>query len=201
MTKRHFLAGVLGAIVMFIWTSIAHMVLPLGEAGIKEIPNEQAVLGAMQTNIGEKAGLYLFPGFGLGPNPTREQRNEAMKHMGEMYAKNPSGLLMYHPPGRPLMMGRWLGIEFATELLEAILAVFLLAQTRLATFGARVGFVTVTGILAAIATNVSYWNWYGFPCVYTAAYIFIQVVGFLCVGLVAALVLAKKDPLTLISDV
>jgi hypothetical protein len=194
MIKRIIFAGVLGGIAMFIWTSIAHMALPLGEAGIREIPNEQAVLSAIQTNIGEQSGLYLFPGLGLGPNPTRQQRHEAMQHLGERFANNPSGILMYHPPGRPPMMGRWLGIEFATELFESLLAVFLLAQTRLVTFGARVGFVTVAGILAAIATNVSYWNWYGFPCVYTAAYMFIQIVGFLCVGLVAALVL-RKSPL------
>ena len=193
MTKRIILAGVLGGIAMFIWTSIAHMALPLGEAGIREIPNEQAVLSAIRTNIGEQSGLYLFPGLGLGPNPTRQQRHEAMQHLGERFADNPSGILMYHPRGRPLMMGRWLGVEFATELFESLLAVFLLAQTRLVAFGARVGFVTVAGILAAVATNVSYWNWYGFPCVYTAAYVLIQIIGFLCVGLVAALVLRNRD--------
>jgi hypothetical protein len=183
------LAGVLGGIVMFIWTSIAHMFLPLGEAGIREIPNEAAVLDAMKSNIGENRGLYIFPGYGLGRNATRQEKSEAMKHAGEKYANNPSGILMYHPPGRPLTMGKWLGIEFGTELLESILVVFLLAQTRLVSFGGRVGFVTVAGILAAIATNVSYSNWYGFPCIYTASYMFIQVIGFLCVGLVAALVL------------
>ena len=41
---RILIAGILGGIVMFIWTSIAHMALPLGEAGINEIPNESAVL-------------------------------------------------------------------------------------------------------------------------------------------------------------
>ena len=193
MTTRIILAGVLGGIAMFIWTSIAHMALPLGEAGIKELPNEQAVLAALQTSLGEKSGLYLFPGLGVGDNPTREQKKEAMKHMGERLATSPSGLLMYYPAGaRPLTMGKWLTIEFATELLEAILAVFLLAQTRIASFGGRVGFVFVAGILAAIATNVSYWNWYGFPCVYTVSYMLIQVIGFLCVGLVAALVLRKS---------
>jgi hypothetical protein len=196
MTKRVFLAGVLGGIAMFIWTSIAHMFLPLGEAGIREIPNEQAVLGAMQSSIGDKTGLYIFPGLGVGPDATRAQKNEAMKGLGEKYAKNPSGILMYHPPGRALTMGRWLGIEFATELLESILAVFLLAQTRIVSFGGRVGFVTIAGILAAIATNVSYWNWYGFPCVYTASYMLIQFVGFICVGIVAALVLRKSPPQT-----
>ncbi len=185
------LAGILGGIVMFIWTSIAHMALPLGEAGLGEIPNESAVLSAMQSNIGEQTGLYIFPGRGLGKNATRQEKQEAMKHMGEKIAMNPSGILMYHAPGRPLSLGKLLGVEFATELLEAILVVFLLAQTRIASFAGRVGFVLVAGILAAIATNVSYWNWYGFPSVYTASYMLIQIVGFLCAGIVAALVLRK----------
>ena len=90
-------------------------------------------------------------------------------------------------------MVRWLSIEFATELFEAILVVGLLAQTRLVSFGSRVTFVTVAGILAALATNVSYWNWAWLPpCVYTAAYMFIQIVGFLCIGIVAALMFRKN---------
>ena len=185
------LAGILGGIVMFIWTSIAHMALPLGEAGLGEIPNESTVLSAMQSNIGEQTGLYVFPGRGLGQNATRQEKEEAMKHMSEKIATNPSGILMYHAPGRPLSLGKLLGVEFGTELLEAILVVFLLAQTRIASFAGRVGFVLVAGILAAIATNVSYWNWYGFPCVYTASYMLIQIVGFFLVGIVAALVLRK----------
>jgi hypothetical protein len=187
------LAGIFGGIVMFIWTSIAHMALPLGEAGLGEIPNESAVLSAMQSNIGDQTGLYIFPGPGLGKNATRQEKNEAMKHMGEKIATNPSGILMYHPPGRPLVLGKLLGVEFGTELLEAILVVFLLAQTRIESFAGRVGFVLVAGILAAIGTNVSYWNWYGFPCVYTASYMFIQIVGFFLVGIVAAFMLRKMS--------
>ena len=55
------LAGVLGGVVMFIWTSIAHMALPLGEAGVREIPTESTVLSAMQSNIGEQTGLIFSP--------------------------------------------------------------------------------------------------------------------------------------------
>jgi hypothetical protein len=190
---RVFLAALLGAIAMFIWTSIAHMALPLGEAGIGEMPNEAAVLDAMQNNIGEKSGLYIFPGLGLGPSPTHEQQREAMKHMDEKLAQHPSGLLMYHPAGsRPFVMFRHLAIEFLTEFLEAILVVCLLSLSRLTTFSGRVGFVTVAGVLAAVATNISYWNWHGFPTVYTGAYMLIQVVGFVCIGVVAALVLKKQ---------
>lgn len=178
---------------MFSWSAIAHMALPLGEAGVREIPNETAVLSSLQGNIAEQPGLYLFPGFGLGSNPTHEQKEQAMKNMGATLARNPSGFLIYHPAGsRPLTMGRWLSIEFATEFFEALLVVLLLSQTRLTTFGMRVGFVTLAGILAAIATNVSYWNWYGFPAIYTAAYMFTQFVGFVCAGVVAALVLKNQ---------
>jgi hypothetical protein len=182
------LAGILGGIVMFIWTSIAHMFLPLGEAGVGEIPNESAVLSALQSNIGDQTGLYIFPGLGVGKNATRQERNEAMKQSAAKASTGPSGILMYHSTRR-FNFGKLMGIEFATELLEAILVVFLLAQTRIATFAGRVGFVLVAGILAAIATNVSYWNWYGFPDVYTASYMLIQVIGFFCVGIVAALML------------
>jgi hypothetical protein len=184
------LAGILGGIAMFIWTSIAHLVLPLGKAGLSEIPNESAVLSALQSNIGDQTGLYIFPGLGVGKNATRQEKNEAMKQMAAKASSGPSGLLMYHPT-RPFTFGKWMEIEFGTELLEAILVVFLLAQTRIASFAGRVSFVFVAGIFAAITTNVSYWNWYGFPSVYIGSYMLIQIVGFLCVGIVAALMLRK----------
>jgi hypothetical protein len=189
-TTRIILAGVLGGIAMFIWSFVAHDLLPLGEAGVRELPNEQAVLDALKTNLSED-GLYHFPGRNLDPNASREEKTEAMKRVMQKIATGPSGLLVYHPT-RATSFGQLLGIEFATELLESILVVLLLAQTRIASFGGRVGFVLVAGILAAIATNVSYWNWYGFPSVYIASYMLIEVVGFLCVGVVAGLVLGRQ---------
>jgi len=190
---RILLAGILGGIVMFAWTSIAHMALPLGEAGITEIPNESAVLNSMQSNIGDKAGLYIFPGLGLGENASRGEKSQAMKGMQQRIAANPSGILMYHPPGRQFAFGKSLAIEFSTELFEAILVIWLLAQTRIASFGGRVAFVLLAGILAAIATNVSYWNWYGFPGAYTASYMLTEVIGFLLVGIVAGLMSRKLN--------
>jgi len=191
---RILLAGVLGGIGMFVWTSIAHIALPLGEAGINEISNESVVLSAMQSNIGDKTGLYIFPGLGVGKDATREEKNEAMKQMQQKIAANPSGILMYHPPGRQFAFGKSLAIEFTTEVLQAILVIWLLAQTRIDSFGGRVGFVLIAGILAAITTNISYWNWYGFPGVYIASYMLIEIVGFAFVGVTAALVLRKRSP-------
>jgi hypothetical protein len=40
MNKRVFLAGVLSAVAMFLWSGIAHMALPLGKAGVQQIDKE-----------------------------------------------------------------------------------------------------------------------------------------------------------------
>jgi hypothetical protein len=195
VAKRILLAGVLGGLAMFIWASIAHMVLPLGSTGFREISNEAPVLSAMQASLGQTSGLYIFPGLGVGPNPTAAQRNAAMKEYDPKLAANPSGLLLYHPPGASGITGGKLGLEFLTEVVETLLAVFLLAQTRLQSYAGKVGFIVLVGIIAALATNIPYWNWYGFPGNYTAAYMTTQIVGYLAAGLVGAAVLKNREPL------
>jgi hypothetical protein len=192
MSTRFLFTGILGGIVMFIWSFIGHDLLPLGKAGVHEIPNEDAVASALQSNIGDQAGFYHFPGLGVGPDATIQQKEEAMKKAMEKFATAPSGILIYHPAGRAFSFAKALGIEFATELVEAILLVFLLAQSGIGSFAGRVGFIFIGGLVAAIATNIPYWNWYGFPMDYTRGNMLIQIVGFLCVGLVAALMLGRR---------
>jgi hypothetical protein len=137
----------------------------------------------------------MFPGLGAGSNPTTAQRNAAMKDYGPKLAANPSGLLIYHPPGAKGITGGKLGLEFLTEVVETLLAVLLLAQTRLESYAGKVGFIVLVGIIAALATNIPYWNWYGFPGNYTAAYMTTQIVGYLSAGLVAAAVMKNREPL------
>lgn len=186
-TGRLFLAGIAGGVAMFIWTSIAHLALPFSTAGIHEITTgEPALLAQMHGGLGETSGMYLFPSSGWKSGDGSEQKAAAMKLYAEKLATNPSGLLIYHPPGAKALTSGQLITEFIAELIEVLLAVFLLAQTRLSSYLARVGFVTVAGILAALPTNISYWNWYGFPGSYTAAYMVIQIIGFFVAGLAAA---------------
>jgi len=188
-TSRIVLAGFLGGIAMFAWMSAAHLVLPLGSTGISQITNnEPALLAEMHSAMGQEPGLYMFPSFGSVPDHSAA----AMQAYEQKLATNPSGLLIYHPPGAKAMTPGQLITEFLGELIEALLAVFLLAQTRVTGYAARVGFVTVLGILAALPTNLSYWNWYGFPSSYTVAYMTSQFLGFVVVGLVAGALLRQR---------
>ena len=175
MTRKILIASLLGTLAMFLWTFVAHMALPLGEAGIKQIDNEETLLASMQSVL-PGHGIYLFPN--MPPGMTQEQYMEKT-------AKGPSGLLIYFPQ-RNFNFAQALGVEFFTEFAQMLVAMGLLSLTRLNTFGARMLFFAAAGVMVTIHTNVSYWNWYGFPTTYTLGYIFTGFTAYLCAGLVAA---------------
>ena len=186
MAKRVVVAGILGGLTMFLWLFVAHEFLPLGELGVGEIPNEAPVLSAMQSAI-PQAGVYIYPGLGLGPKPTAEQRNAAMPAWMKKYEQSPHGFLIYHPPSGSFSFGTLLAREGALNLLEGLLAAWLLSLAAAGkAYSQRAGFMVIVGVLAAVTTNVEYWNWYGFPGNYVAGYMVTQIIGFTLVGLVAA---------------
>ena len=191
MAKRILLAGVLGGIAMFLWNFVSHEVIGLGEIGIREIPNEAAVLGAMRANMPE-SGFYFFPGFGLPPNASRAQQQAAMPEFTRRATTGPEGILIYHPIGEAPISPRQLITESGTNVIQALIAAFLLAQVGLKRFASRMGFVTLIGLVAAITTNISYWNWYGFPANYTAGYVGSLVVGYAIVGVIAAAIVKSS---------
>ena len=118
---------------MFLWSYVAHDLIPIAFAGIREIPREKEVTAALNDLIGDNPGTYMFPWVG----PDAGRRQEKQKAMAD-YAKHPSGLLVYHSPdSRPFNFPKFLGVEFIVELVESYLAVFLLAQTRHVSMGAR----------------------------------------------------------------
>jgi hypothetical protein len=192
MSTRILIAGILGGVVMFIWNFVAHDVLPIGEMGVKTITNEDAVRSALDTNLGDTPGFYIFPSGGYTPGMSGEQKKEVMKKMEEQTAAGAAGVLIYRPK-RVFNFPKRLIIQFATDVLLACLAVFLLAQTRINGFGGKVGFIFTAGILAAVATNVPYANWYGFPKDFTLGQMIAQIVGFLLVGIVAGLIIKRTD--------
>jgi len=190
--RRILLAGILGGLTLFVWMFVAHEFLGLGEMGVGEIPNEAVVLSAMRGAIPE-AGFYIFPGFGLGPKPTGEQRKEAMPEYMKKYEQSPHGVLVYHPPSGSFHFGTSLGREFALNVLQALLAAWLLSCAASGRgYASRVGFVAVAGVLAAISTNAEYWNWYEFPANYIAGYMTTQILGFVMAGLVIAALVKNR---------
>src|SRR5690349_6014697 len=121
--KRVLLASLAAGVGMFCWSAIAHMALPLGEAGVSGLPGEEAVTNAMHAGIGGQSGMYIFPDPGQGSNSDR------MARYAQKVATMPQGVLIYHPPGFPTSTGQQLGTEFIAECLEAWIALSLLAAS------------------------------------------------------------------------
>lgn len=172
--------GIVGGFVVFVWGAISHMVLPLGEAGIQSLPNEDAVLGAMRSSIAEP-GLYFFPGLDMHAHPSEAQQ----KAWEEKHRTGPAGLLVYTPVGGEPIPPRKLITELVSNILGAVIASCLLTKVG-GTFWRRAGTVAVLGLFAWISIEISYWNWYGFPGTYVVAQAVDQVVGWGLAGLAIA---------------
>jgi hypothetical protein len=174
MTKRVLLAGILGGVALFFWGGLSHMVFGLGSVGIQNMPQPQSVMQAMQASI-TQPGFYFFPAMDSSGQVPADQMN------------GPNGILIYHPTGTMKMMPGQLLTECILDIVIALIAAYLLSLVPgLGGYLARVGFVVLLGVLAAVMINIQYWNWYHFPTNYTLATIADKVIGFVVVGLVAA---------------
>ncbi|OGV96124.1 hypothetical protein A2W24_01910 [Microgenomates group bacterium RBG_16_45_19] len=188
-----FLAALLGGIALFIWGAVSHMALGLGDSNFKGIPNEEAVLSAMKTNLTEP-GLYFFPWMDM-----KNSSPEAMKAWEEKYMAGPNGLLVYHPTGEKPLAPKQLIIQFLTDFLAVLFATILLAKaaSNISGYFGRVIFVATFGLISTLALSFPYWNWYGFPFGHTLAELIEQVVGFFIAGLVlAAFIKASSKSVT-----
>jgi hypothetical protein len=186
MMKRILLAGILGGIALFAWESVAHMLTPLGDAGIQGLSNEQPVLAALKENI-KAPGFYFFPAPQIKPGMTTEQQRQAMQVAMDKYRTGPAGVLIFHPDGAESLSPRQFLVQLGADVVVMLLAAFLLAQaTGLKSYAARLGFVTLMGLIPTLRSELPYWNWYGFPCDYVTAQFIVHLVGFLVGGLVLA---------------
>jgi hypothetical protein len=182
VTKKHWIAGLVGGLAMYVWMSVAHIATPLGATGIGTISGEQPLLSSMTSVLGDKPGLYMFPAMDTAA---------PMQEYEKKLAANPSGLLIYRQPGALAMEPTQLVGELIAEIVMVLLGVWLLSKAAVSSFGARLGFFCIVGLVASLWTNFSYWNWYTFPTSYTVTNVVTEFVGFLVAGLVIAAMLGR----------
>jgi hypothetical protein len=186
MAKRIILGGLIGAVTVFLALSVVHMLTGLAEAGVKAMPEEDAVMAAMRSSIHEP-GFYFFPGTSMSAGRTKEQQDAEQKRYQEKYEQGPNGVLIYHPGGQAFSFGKLLVNQFVLNLVEAFLAAGVLALLPVGTsYGTRVLVVVLMALFAVMGTNAEYWNWYGFPGRYTLGYSLGSVLSWVAGGLAMA---------------
>ncbi len=187
--KRVILGAVLAGIVVFIWGMVSHMLLPIGETGMKLIPNEGAVVQQMKDNITEP-GVYLFPGFDTH-NPNSKETEAAWSRK---YKAGPNGFLVYQPQGTAPLNPFSFVWELIMSILGAFLAGLIVFKSDMEHYRCRVGTVTFMGLFAWITISIPYWNWYRFPGNFIFAQGVDEVVGWFAAGLIIAWIVKPEIP-------
>lgn len=110
---------VLSAVIVFIASSIMHMVLPYHRSDYKRLPDEEKVLAGLR-GAGLSRGLYIFPF-----TNHKEMKSPAVV---EKYNQGPVGMMTIFPSGPPVMP-KFLGQWFGYCLLISFFVAYLTAHT------------------------------------------------------------------------
>jgi hypothetical protein len=183
MRKRIIVSGVLGGVILFAWSFMAHLP-PIGTAGERTVSPAQgdAILNAMRRSMSERA-IYILPGM------------DASKDRSTWTAKfeaGPAAVVAYNPHPAEQAIGNapfatFLLIELVSDIVAALFGAVLASRlSRGLGYWSRVLILASIGLLATIDIDVSYWNWFAFPTRYLLAQFVDHVGGWFAAGLLLA---------------
>ncbi len=109
----------LSAVIVFVASSIMHMLLPYHKGDYHPLPEEDKLLTALR-GAGLKKGLYIFPF-----TTHKEMKSPAMI---EKYKQGPVGMMTVYPCGPPVMP-KFLGMWFVYCLIIGFFVAYLTGRT------------------------------------------------------------------------
>ena len=109
----------LAAVIVFIASSIMHMVLPYHRSDYRKLPDEDKVVGVLR-GAGLTRGLYHFPF-----TTHKEMKSPEVQ---EKFKQGPVGFVTVMPSG-PMNMGKFLGLWFGFCVVVGIFVAYLAAHT------------------------------------------------------------------------
>ena len=110
---------VLSAVIVFVASSIIHMLLPYHRGDYKQLPDEDRTLSALRAS-GLKRDLYVFPYC-----THKDMKSPATV---EKYKQGPVGMMIVFPSGPPFMP-KFLGLWFGYCLLISFFVAYVAAHT------------------------------------------------------------------------
>ncbi|HLB01459.1 MAG TPA: hypothetical protein VJO14_08740 [Bacteroidota bacterium] len=188
------LGGFLGGIILWVWGFVAWMVLPFHLSVMRAVPDESAVVEALRRSLPSK-GVYVIPWMPSETSGmTPEQMETAMVAYTEKLRSGPNAMIFYNPGGKdPFMTGQMISGLFIFISTASIVSWLLSRSTAAAgSYLSGVIYCGMIGILVAVGTHLSDWNWMGFPFDWTRGLMLDSVVGWLLAGLGISAVVRQK---------
>lgn len=190
MIKQLVFGTILGAIVLFVWSALAWMVIPWPGEPLQHFANEEAMATAIKANA-PRSGNYILPNEPQrGPGMTEEQYQKAMKDAEDRMNNGP--MIFAAVRLGPMSIAKAMIAGFITDVIAVLIGCLLLLQTDRLSYRGRVAFVAGLGLLIFVAGHLDEWNWWGFSNAYTLMQFGAVVIGWILVGLVASIFVRGK---------
>ena len=167
MSKEMIKGGLLGGVVIFVWSAISWMILPWHMTTMYSFKSDVAMSQAFAANVSQ-SGIYMMPA----------------QTIMAAHIVTPLVFASVYLPGMSSMWPAMI-IQLIIQIVSAFLVMGLLAKTAL-TYWGRVRFVTIFGVALAIGAYLPYWNWFCFSTGYTLVGMFDLVVAWFLAGVVMA---------------
>ncbi len=189
---RILLGGVLGAVVLFVWSFLYWVVLSERLLPYNHMKDESAVVEVLVENLRE-TGVYWFPMPKHDLDATKEEKKAATEAWQEKHQEGPLGTVIYITDGRKAMAPSTLVKGFVIDFVSALLASILLCcACGRRGYAARAAFVFGLGLFAAVSVHLIAWNFMLNPMGFTLLKIGDSIVGWFLAGLVIAAVVKSR---------
>ncbi len=182
-------SGIVGGIILFIWSAISWMALPWHMATLHGFNDEVAVEQIIVANT-PKSGIYVMPmkqmDMKQAASDAASSSSSSTTSTATSTTTTPQIFASVNLKGMGSSMAMPMVIAVIYLIIAACLVAWMLSKTVGLGYLNRVGFVVVFGIAVAILSALPCWNWFGFALNYSMVMMADIIIGWFLAGLVMA---------------
>lgn len=174
--KAILLSALLGGAVMFAFGA-AYWMGPLKNPAFASVKDDVAMQQTFREDF-RNSGTYVIPNM-----------NQDQEALMEKHKAGPVAVIHYHAGGMgPESMGPMMGKGFVFQVFAALLLTLLMKSVvgQLKTYGSRVKFATMVGVVAAVLIELGNMNWWFHSPAFTLLTAVYHILSFTLAGLVIA---------------
>ena len=179
--KKLFIASLVGAIIMLMWSFLSWMVLPIHEKTFTYTPAQDGILKAM-ADANLETGAY-----GMPSGATREEAMQAMEAN-----KGKAGALIHYTKADPGMDPSMHLKGFLFFFVTTFAACVLLANNMSGSFFSRWWMVMMVAVIIIFGIHLMHWNYMGHSWNYTRDFILDAALGWGINGLWLAWYMGRR---------
>lgn len=166
-------SGIVGGIILFIWSAISWMALPWHMDTLHGFTDETAVVQTITSNASQ-SGIYVLP------------FKQMDVQQGQETQQTPQVFASINLQGMGSSMAKPMGIGLIGQIIAAMLVAWLLSKTSGLGYFGKLGFIFIFAVTVAIIADVPNWNWFAFDTHYTLVMMADTLIGWVLAGLVMA---------------